>query len=477
MISVLVADDEKLIRAGIKKILAESIGIPLNIIEAKNGKEALEFIISRRPEILITDIRMPIMDGVELMREVSALEAKPSIIVLSGYDDFAYAQQAIKNGAIAYILKPLERKDFMETVSAAIVARREAERGKRELALRRIMDGAKLDGIEAEAVEALLPRFRCAALSGERCLERFERAVPNADYYLIESRGAFACLAAPAEAFTGLDSAKGIDGATLGLSLESSSLADLRSLREQAMVALMGKYFCPAPRVFAYAAEWATRDFAEADAAYERFLGRLDLSAPETISAETGRLLDFSAAKEEDRPALLHHAYLKVTADLTKRFPAQAGDDMYLGLKAIMIENIWQCESLREWVSAVSDYAIYLSALLKRGSIEYPFVKEALDYMEAHAGDNINMAVVANQVSVNYTYFSEKFKEHTGINFNEYLKRLRIERAKSLLESGIYKVYEVAARSGFGDVKYFMKTFKAATGLSPSEYKMKTETR
>jgi two-component system response regulator YesN len=165
----------------------------------------------------------------------------------------------------------------------------------------------------------------------------------------------------------------------------------------------MGKYFCPAPRVFAYAAEWATRDFAEADAAYERFLGRLDLSAPETISAETGRLLDFSAAKEEDRPALLHHAYLKVTADLTKRFPAQAGDDMYLGLKAIMIENIWQCESLREWVSAVSDYAIYLSALLKRGSIEYPFVKEALDYMEAHAGDNINMAVVANQVSVNYT--------------------------------------------------------------------------
>ena len=86
---------------------------------------------------------------------------------------------------------------------------------------------------------------------------------------------------------------------------------------------------------------------------------------------------------------------------------------------------------------------------------------------------NINMAMVANQVSVNYTWFSEKFKEHTGVNFNEYLKRLRIEEAKSLLEKGCYKVYEVAERSGFSDVKYFMKIFREETGLSPTEWSNK----
>jgi two-component response transcriptional regulator (chey-like receiver and arac-type DNA-binding domains), putative len=83
------------------------------------------------------------------------------------------------------------------------------------------------------------------------------------------------------------------------------------------------------------------------------------------------------------------------------------------------------------------------------------------------------MAMVANQVSVNYTWFSEKFKQHTGVNFNEYLKRIRIEKAKQLLEKGCYKVYEVASRSGFGDVKYFMKIFREITGMSPTEWKSK----
>ena len=85
------------------------------------------------------------------------------------------------------------------------------------------------------------------------------------------------------------------------------------------------------------------------------------------------------------------------------------------------------------------------------------------------------MAMVANQVSVNYTWFSEKFKEHTGVNFNEYLKRLRIDEAKKLLEKGTYKVYEVAERCGFSDVKYFMKIFREETGMSPTEWSKKHE--
>ena len=72
-------------------------------------------------------------------------------------------------------------------------------------------------------------------------------------------------------------------------------------------------------------------------------------------------------------------------------------------------------------------------------------------------------------------WFSEKFKEHTGVNFNEYLKRLRIDEAKKLLEKGTYKVYEVAERCGFSDVKYFMKIFREETGMSPTEWSKKHE--
>ena len=159
--------------------------------------------------------------------------------------------------------------------------------------------------------------------------------------------------------------------------------------------------------------------------------------------------------------------------NLFARFPGYTDTDVYLHLKSIMIENIWQYKNLEEWKRCVNDYIVYLAALLKQNTTEYPYITEAIDYVKKHFTKNINMAMVANQVSVNYTWFSEKFKEHTGINFNEYLKRLRLEEAERLLEQGCYKVYEVAERSGFGDVKYFMKTFRECNGMSPTEWKRK----
>ncbi len=123
MITIVLADDEKLIRAGLKKILLDTIDIPLEIIEAKNGEEALQACKEKKPEILITDIRMPVMDGVELMKNLSAIEEKqkPAIIVLSGYDDFSYAKAAIQSGALSYILKPVDKKELCSAVNSAIM--------------------------------------------------------------------------------------------------------------------------------------------------------------------------------------------------------------------------------------------------------------------------------------------------------------------------------------------------------------------
>ena len=157
------------------------------------------------------------------------------------------------------------------------------------------------------------------------------------------------------------------------------------------------------------------------------------------------------------------------------RYPGFTDSDMYLHIKSIMIENIFEYANLSEWQSSVLDYAVYLAALLKQDTKESPYITEALAFIKTHFKKNINMAMVANQVSVNYTWFSEKFKEHTGVNFNEYLKRLRIEEAKNLLEKGCYKVYEVAERCGFSDVKYFMKIFREETGMSPTEWSKKHE--
>ncbi|WP_191017272.1 response regulator [Treponema zioleckii] len=120
MPKILIVDDEKLIRAGIKKMLSNNYENSVVFLEAKNGIEALELCKTEFPDVMLTDIRMPGMDGVELMQNVSEMEKKPGIIVLSGFDDFSYAKAAIENGASSYILKPVDSQELIKAVNKAL---------------------------------------------------------------------------------------------------------------------------------------------------------------------------------------------------------------------------------------------------------------------------------------------------------------------------------------------------------------------
>ena len=104
MYSILIVDDEKIERRGIKFLLKQ-IGVELEIYEASNGKEALEFLQENKVDILFTDIKMPFMDGIQLINEVKKNNIKNKIVIFSGYEEFEYAKFATKMGVLNYILK------------------------------------------------------------------------------------------------------------------------------------------------------------------------------------------------------------------------------------------------------------------------------------------------------------------------------------------------------------------------------------
>ena len=116
---ILIAEDEKMIRYGIR-VMIEGSGIPYReIIECKNGKEAIGYLKTNRVDLVITDIRMPFMDGVELvfwMQEHLEKEAIPLIVAISGYSDFEYARSMLKAGAINYLLKPIDREELANSL-------------------------------------------------------------------------------------------------------------------------------------------------------------------------------------------------------------------------------------------------------------------------------------------------------------------------------------------------------------------------
>ena len=467
MITIVIADDEKLIRAGISKILKDSSEVPLELLEARNGEEALKLCREERPDVLITDIRMPIMDGIELMKNASQLDPRPSIIVLSGYDDFVYAKEAIKSGAMAYILKPVDKKELVTSVREAISSHRDIEQKKNEETLKNIIDEGRLS-TEGPDINKFPNGYYCVSVIGNRCRKEAEAALVGTEYYILENRKDYVCIVIPKESRMLIDSSISLNEMITGISSAGSSLAMLREIKKQSFCSALKYYFTDKKEIFCYTSA-GTKKGPYTDKMYEQLVSRLDISSTEEILGQINNLFDFSSALEEDKPIILEYIYTRICSDLLLRFP-DFSKDAYLQLKGIMIENIWQYKDLSEWISCVSDYLIYLSELMHKNTTSYPYIDEALEYIKKNYSKNINMSMVANHVSVNYTWFSEKFKEQTGQNFNDYLKKLRIDTACILLKKGCYRIYEVSAKTGFSDVKYFARTFKEMTGSAPSDW-------
>ena len=486
MITIVLADDEKLIRAGLKKILLESIDFPLEIIEAKNGEEALTLCKEKKPEIVITDIRMPVMDGVELMKNISQMDegVKPTLIVLSGYDDFSYAKAAIQSGAISYILKPVDKKELISAVNSAIMNCMKEEKTLNEQKFRLIIEKGRLDDVSGLPEITVKNGLRCIVIYGYNAIQALETVMKEKQYYVVEETKNSVLIVYP---FNGIEveySPSYLDTYIVGISGPADDYSMLRTMRRQAVTAAMQAFFDSGTGqslekkrggLYYWENDSHINDFGQMDEAYEKMIGHCDLANADEMQTNIDGLFNCFNENAKLNSETLYYLFKKINSNMFTRYPGFTDSDMYLHLKSIMIENIFEFSNLAEWQGSVRDYAVYLAALLKQDTKESPYITEALQFIKTHFKKNINMAMVANQVSVNYTWFSEKFKEHTGVNFNEYLKRLRIDEAKNLLEKGCYKVYEVAERCGFSDVKYFMKIFREETGMSPTEWSKKHE--
>ena len=479
MITIIVADDEKLIRAGIKKILMDNLGEVVNIIEAKNGSEAYELCLKEQPDVIITDIRMPGMDGVELMNRMSLLPEKPAIIVLSGFDDFTYAKAAITNGALAYLLKPVDTKELIAAMNKALVAARKQDKLKNEMTIRTIMAEGHVDNKLDFDIKKFPSGMYCVGICGKHCNDVVLLVLGSTSYYVLEQKKDFVCLIVSKETLNYITDNEKLAGYVIGVSRPSENVMDLRKLYRETTSSMLQAYFAREEDYmtdrrktgsYFFTQDNIVSDFADLDSRYEKIIAAMDLLSQSEAKKAIDSLFDFSAIDNERRPECLRYIYNKVINNLFKRYPKFSDSDTYLYLKGLMIENIHQVESIGEWVHYVTDYIFYLIELLKGQQGKYPYITKAITYINKHYAEPITMASVANYVSMNYTWFSEKFKEQIGVNFNDYLKRYRMEQAKHFLEMGTFKVYEVAEKAGFKDVKHFMKSFREMNGMSAGEW-------
>ncbi len=522
---VVLADDDAMLRIGLKTLVDWRQHGYLLAGEADDGAQALALIQAHQPDIVITDMKMPGMDGLALIKALQNLHPAPYIIVLSGYDDFPLVREAMKYGAADYLLKLelspavlLQSLARAPALSNAPVSDSQGLQLRQERILRDLISRFYLD--EQEIADRLHDVGVCFSAPALYCmlvkagdLFRFEESTEEEYHTLL-----FSIRSIAAEIVLDCMNAYFADGRTGELYLfgeireqlstdAPDRLVDALAVRLRAMLA----QYLDIPCVSGMgkgensAAGMAQACRQAADAVRGRFyagqngilwwkagspVGTEPAPMPiytlrqqlakglDTLHAESIRTVLEQARTligEKCGPQNIVLALVIELADTVREYFDRLGMDPDSQLTHSRRTPAWfgrfqtTGEVLR-WLDALQDdLCSYCGRERTRsGSTAVRRVEELL--RKRFSGE-ISLTEVAEELELTPGYVSALMKRHTGMGFSEYLTRLRIEAAKELLADTNWKIYAVAAAVGYEDAFYFSRLFKRITGASPMDWR------
>ncbi|MBO4882075.1 MAG: response regulator [Lachnospiraceae bacterium] len=408
---VFLADDEIVVREGIRESFPWD-ETPYTLVgEAPDGEMALPIIRDTNPDIVITDIRMPFMDGIELCRTLRAQMPWIGIIVLSGYDEFEYARQCLQLGVREYLVKPINSENLREAldkVSKQLEDERKAIEHAASLRTRLGND----EHLVREKLIASLYSEDAAAEDATNVLKHLESMGCNviAPYYAVVDAAFDPVSEGQAVAYTLSESSGGVMHATP--TRTGSALLVLGDTAEDAE-----------ERAYAFASSLVQE--AERTGCKDIRVGIGEIvGAPEDI------LKSFKAARHI-RHILVDRAEDKSVILGTREMGDVSGDANTPAM-----------------------------------------ISEAKLYMSQHFTDpNLMLQDVAKAVGMSNSRFSTVFSQTGGQTFTEYLIYLRLNKAKEMLRTTAEKSSQIARESGYNDSHYFSYIFKKNVGMTPSEYR------
>lgn len=522
---MLVDDEENVARAILKKIEWEAIGFEVPKY-ARNGIEALELAESLKPDVVMTDIKMPYMDGMELARNLRKLYPNIRIIFFSGFDEFEYAKEAIRLEAEEYILKPIdsnELKNIFEKVHGQLDKETEERLSTAKLEkyyteslplLQEDFLTALIEGrIPGEKVDKLIEDYRidlpgpyyvCAIvhtssnnvpegmnplllkiavkrLIEERIDDRWKvRTLPYAENTVM-----IACLSDEKKIASFTDECDRLcrlsesilkAGVTIGIgnvckNMEEISKSYSGGRDAVSYRALYGS--CKAINIEEIVPQ-------EDDDYYgDNSEGLYDIFKKVKMSDEAAIRLsieEYMKKTSDKHSSIQNYRFyvMELVSDIYKFAKNNQLDtteifdkdeDLYSKLR------IMEAGELSKWLEQVC-IRMHVMIGSKRNDSTRSFVAKAKDYVTEHYADQeLTVDYICNHLGVSSAYFSTIFKKETGTTFVTYLTDYRMDRAKHLLVETDDKTYIIAEKVGYSDPNYFSYVFKKQFGVSPSKFK------
>ena len=536
MFKVLLVDDEEEVRHGIRdRIDWASYGFEI-AGEAENGREALNFFDDLLPDVVVTDINMPFMDGIELAAEINEAYPTVKVIILTGFDDFKFAQAAIKYGVSDYILKPVLPKDINELLEK-LRDRINSEKEEREnieslrlhykeslpllrenflvnLILGKSVSGSTETRIRDMNIK-LNGKWYSAAICKidsesvaddnlqERDIELKRFAVFNIVSELIEKRkvgepfihddGIVIILGVDCEDRTSarnkmLSFLEAIRQSvckflsvtvSIGLGKIVTSTDEIRESYLSSLTARKYKLILSGNKViFVEDLEPGINSFFHLESDKEE---NLISSIKFKNEGEIANSVDDLFKSLNDSGASLREYQLYFVEiisslmKLTRLFKIESSQVLpeNSGIH-IELDRFNSIEEAKDWIYELS---VNISKTIagKRSDASEVLFEKAIHYINENYGDaELNVQKISNYLYISPSYLSLIFKKKSGTTFLKYLVGVRLEKAKELLHDKNNRIAGVAERVGYPDVSYFSYFFKKNTGLSPREFRKNT---
>lgn len=523
MYRLLLLDDEEIVLNGIQKVYdLQKYGF--NVVGAfSNPLKALEQLENLKPDLIITDVRMPQMDGLEFASLVKKWNPETEVVILSGYDDFSYAQAAVKIGISDYLLKPIKKNDFVAMLSRMVQKIREkqsredqqqhlqellqnsyaelknryflalTEENKRDEGLWEALKKHGRNEFEDEMfvmvkidTDQISPELDYMSEIGklnqemERLLSDYGKVLDflsdESMFFVLYNLCSEQCQAVK-DAVDALLAKKQEEGLEL-----AAGISDIHRGQEEMFQA---RNDC-VRQIF-----MAEANIADTSGANPVHKKEMNLTIPYTeiedlfhaISANDregiSRTLDRIYVEPGNNVHVLYRDYVSSitflillrTWQIQNKYNAQdpIARQELLDLKYLRREY----PGMEEQKELIREICMEIAELIARQKVAAPSktVQAALEYIDGHFGENISLQDVADNINISKNYLCDIFKKEIGVTFINYVTNLRIEKAKKYLADTDMKMYEVSSAVGYNDYAYFSQIFKKHTGTTLSAYR------
>ena len=519
LLSIMIADDEAVVREGMRDRL-DWAGLGFELVGAfADGRTALAAVRDSPPDVLLTDIRMPFLDGIELTRHVAAVAPHTRVLLLTGHDEFEYAQEAVRLQVWDFLLKPISARELAQVLarlSADLLAQRrktqETERLRdqwerslpilRERALNEFILGNEpaesvVERLQDMGVAIPTGRLRVILVSPDAravpdlthlelsnlVQESFDPREPALTFTTREGAVAVVYTGADGELFSRLDQLRRRIGeatdvsVTVAVGTAVGRRSDVRRSYRSAQQLLLHRFLSGGNRVITEESVPSPSKDETLDHAADRAGLMENLRNVDRAGAHEALCTLIERCRRSGQP--ISRCILNLQRDLARFL------DLVERLDVSVLELFGQdanpfqalsslpsLDAIQGWFAGLVDQVMDTLEARVSGQAELK-VRAAQAHLAEHFRDpTLSLTRLCDDLSVSVSHFSQRFKEITGRTFVEYLTEIRIEHAKELLRSGAGKSYEIAPQVGFRDPHYFSSTFKKVCGVTPTQYRL-----